>query len=87
MTQPALNRELGGHPSPPRANTQHRMHNHRPSVRSVGHQQTQGSMTPQEVAECQAGGLKYDNTDSDVDGSQQRGRDGKGEARIDASNY
>ena len=45
------------------------------------------SVTPQEVAECQAGGLKYDNTDSGVDGSQQRGRDGKGEARIDASNY
>jgi hypothetical protein len=43
------------------------------------------SVTPQEVAERQAGGLKYDNTDSDVDGSQQRGSEG--EARIDASNY
>jgi hypothetical protein len=41
----------------------------------------------QEVAERQAGGLKYDNTDSDVDGSQQRGSDGEGGARIDASNY
>jgi len=45
------------------------------------------SVTPQEVAERQADGLKYDNTDSDVDGSHQRGRDGEGEARIDASSY
>src|SRR5512132_680352 len=43
------------------------------------------SVTPKEVAERQAGRLKYDNTDSDVDGSQQRGSDGEGGARIDAS--
>jgi len=41
----------------------------------------------QEVAERQAGGLKYDNTDKDVDGSQQRGSDGERGTRIDASNY
>jgi hypothetical protein len=41
----------------------------------------------QEAAERQAGRLKYDNTDSHVDGSQQRGSDGEGGARIDARNY
>jgi hypothetical protein len=44
------------------------------------------SVTPQEVAERQAGRLKYGNTDSDIDRPQQRGRDGEGEARVDASN-
>jgi len=45
------------------------------------------SVAPDEAAERQARGLKYENTNSDVDGSEQRCGDGEWEARIDASNY
>ena len=41
------------------------------------------SKAPDEAVERKARGLKYDNTNSDVDGSQQRSGDGECEARID----
>jgi hypothetical protein len=44
------------------------------------------SATREEAAEQQSCALEDDNTDSDVEGAQQRCRDGEGEARVDASN-
>lgn len=44
------------------------------------------SATHEEAAEQQSCALEDDNTYSDVDGPQQRGPDGEGEARVDASN-
>jgi len=46
-----------------------------------------GPLRPDEAAEQQARGLKHDNTNSDIDGSQQRSRGGEWKARIDAGNY
>jgi hypothetical protein len=45
------------------------------------------SVATQQAAEQQARGLKHDNTNSDIDGSQHRGRGGEWKARIDAGNY
>jgi hypothetical protein len=44
-------------------------------------------VTAEESAQRQTRGLEDDNTDSDVDGSQQRGACGEWEAGIDASNH
>jgi len=46
-----------------------------------------GPLRPDEAAEQQARGLKHDNTNSDIDGSQQRSRGGEWKTRIDAGNY
>ena len=46
-----------------------------------------GPLRPDEAAEQQARGLKHDNTNGDIDGSQQSSRGGEWKARIDAGNY